>query len=52
LQENGLSHWLQGNGFSPVCILMCFFRTPESEKDLPHWLQGNVFSLVYPQVCL
>ena len=44
--EKTLWHWLQGYGFSPVCILKCVFKTPPCEKALGHWLQRNGFSPV------
>ena len=35
--ENDLVHWSQGNGFSPVWVLLCFFKLQPSENDLVHW---------------
>ena len=31
-----LGHFLQGNGFSPDCVLKCVFKLQETEKVLGH----------------
>ena len=41
--EKSLGQLLQGNGFSPECVLKCLFNYRPSEKSLGHRLQGNVF---------
>ena len=39
--EKALGHWLQGNGFSPECVLKCAFKCCLCEKVLGHCLQEN-----------
>ena len=38
-------------GFSPVCNILCFFRSPGAEKALLHWLQPKGFSPVWDILC-
>ena len=47
-----MSHRLQVNGLSPVCIHICVFMLLETEKDLSHWLQGNGSSPVCIFKCI
>ena len=46
LGEKLLLHWLQWNGFSPVCVLWCCTRFDFCEKLSLHWLHWNGFSPV------
>ena len=42
------SHWEQLNGFSPVCIKLCFIKFDFCENFLSHWGQWKVLlSLIF-----
>ena len=48
---NALSNLEQGNGFSPVWILSCYFKVPLWLKTLSHLVHANAFSPVCVLQC-
>ena len=45
-------HWLQGNGFAPVCTRMCTVKLCLCANRFVHWLHGKGFSPVCVRICL
>ena len=48
---NALSNLEQGNGFSPVWILSCYFKVPHWLKTLSHLVHANGLSHVWVLSC-